>query len=82
MAIIDSARIAAAHDGAAELIVRVRYPNGGTTEVTLDHTASASLMTACKATELSDLNGASWELVKDALSVSYNRFQNQTSKGD
>ncbi len=72
---IDSARVIAAHDGVAELLVTVIYDNGGTTEVTLDSTASDALMRSCDANELTELNGHSWEKVRDALAVSYNRHQ-------
>lgn len=75
MATIEATRIAAAHDGTAELKVTLVYPNGGRTEITLDELAGRSLMTACGATALDDLIGQSWEKVKDALGVSFNRFQ-------
>ena len=72
---ITSARVGAAHDGVAELIVTIGYDNGGTTEVTLDGPAGEALMTDCNANSLEDLQGQSWLKVRDALSVSYNRFQ-------
>jgi len=46
-ATIKSARVVAAHDGVAELIVTIEYANGGQTEVTLDATASDALMRSC-----------------------------------
>ena len=76
--IITDARIAAAHDGSAELKVTLRYENGGTAEITLDEPGSRSLMEACGARDLSDLHGQSWEKVKDALSVSWNRLRRQS----
>jgi hypothetical protein len=74
-ATIQQARIAAAHDGEAELIVRISYDSGGTSEVTLDHMASAALMESCQAETLKDLEGHGWEKIREALQVSYNRFQ-------
>ena len=74
-AVIKSARVAAAHDGDAELIVNISYENGGTSEIALDQVASTALMENCKVTNLDDLEGHSWEKIREALQVSYNRFQ-------
>jgi len=74
-AIIDSARIIAAHDGIAELMVTIVYPNGGRTEVQLDPTASDALLTSCDASDIEDLAGHTWEKVRDALALSFNRYQ-------
>ncbi len=74
-ATIKQARLAAAHDGEAELIVCLEYANGGTSEISLDQTAGAALMELCAANSLAELTGQSWERVKEALQVSYNRFQ-------
>lgn len=74
-AVIDSARVAAAHEGDAELIVSIRYESGGTSEVTLDQIASAALMESCDARTLDDLKGHEWEKIREALAASYNRFQ-------
>ncbi len=74
---IHSARVIAAHDGVAELAVTVEYDNGGRTEVTLDAVASEALMQSCSADDLHGLEGHGWEKVRDALTLSYNRFQSQ-----
>ena len=71
---IKDVRIAAAHQGIAELIVTVEYDNGGVSEIALDQIASGALMRSCHAESAEDLIGQSWELVRDALQVSYNRF--------
>ncbi len=76
---IHSASVVAAHDGVAELAVTVCYDNGATTLVTLDSVASEALMSSCGAAELADLEGHSWEKVRDALIVSYNRFQKSSA---
>lgn len=73
---IVSARIAAAHDGTAELVVTLGYENGGAAEVTLDEAAGAALMQACQAADLQGLVGHSWERVREALTAAYNRYQN------
>jgi hypothetical protein len=73
--VIEHARVTAAHDGVAELVVTVAYDNGGRSYVTLDEMASAALMQSCAADCLEDLQGHSWQKVRDALAFSYNRFQ-------
>jgi len=72
---ISGARLIAAHDGVVELLVTIVYDNGGKTDVTLDSAASDALLRSCNATEVDELQGQSWEKVRDALSHSYNRFQ-------
>ena len=73
-AVIGDVRIAAAHDGEAELIVAIVYPNGGVTEIALDHFASTRLMELCAAAEVEELKDKSWEYVREALYWSFNRF--------
>jgi len=73
-AVIDSVRIAAAHEGVAELVVTLRHDNGGVSEIALDQLASSALLEACDASLPEQLAGHSWEKVRDALSVSWNRF--------
>ncbi len=75
MATIKDVRVAAAHEGVAELIVRVEYDNGGVTEVALDSMATAALMESCEAETVADLTGHSWDKVRDALQISYNRYK-------
>jgi hypothetical protein len=74
-AVIRSARVAAAHDGDAQLIISIGYTNGGTSQVTLDQMAGDALMESCQAMTPDDLEGHSWEKIREALQVSYNRFQ-------
>lgn len=74
-ATITAVRIAAAHDGVAELIVTIDFAGAGRTEVALNEESSAALMTDCGAAVLDDLKGQSWQRVRDALAVSYNRFR-------
>jgi hypothetical protein len=74
-AIIKDVRVAAAHEGIAELIVSIEYENGGTTEVALDQMATSALMDSCNASSIEDVKGQSWNKVRDALQVSYNRYQ-------
>jgi hypothetical protein len=72
---IAKVRIAAAHEGDAELIVTVAYDGGGNSEVPLDRHASDALLRSCEASALEELIGQSWQQVRDALSVSYNRYR-------
>ena len=74
-AIIRNVRVAAAHEGIAELVVSIEYENGGTTEVALDQMATSALMDSCNASSIEDVKGQSWDKVRDALQVSYNRYQ-------
>lgn len=71
---IKHARVAAAHEGVAEMIVTLEYTNGGVTDVALDRLAVDALLTSASANSLEDLVGTSWEQVRDALSVSFNRY--------
>jgi hypothetical protein len=67
--------VAAAHEGIAELVVSIEYENGGTAEVALDQMATSALMDSCNASSIEDVKGQSWDKVRDALQVSYNRYQ-------
>lgn len=78
-AVISRVHIAAAHDGVAELVVTLRHGNGGESSVMLDETAAAALYSACQAGDANDLIGHSWEKVRQALDVSWNRFNRQDS---
>ena len=75
MTAITNVRIAAAHEGTAELIVTLGFDQGGQSEVALDRHASEALLRSCNASSMEDLIGRSWEQVRDALSSSYNRYQ-------
>jgi hypothetical protein len=78
-AVISSVRIAAAHDGVAELVVTLRHGNGGESAVMLDEVAAAALFSACQADNANDLIGHSWEKVRQALNISWNRFNRNDS---
>ncbi|WP_448586221.1 hypothetical protein [Thermaurantiacus sp.] len=73
-AVVESVHVAAAHDGEAELVVSLRYPNGGRSAVALDSYAARHLMAACRAGCADDLVGAGWEPVRDALAAASARF--------
>ena len=71
---IKDARVAAAHEGIAELIVRIEYENGGVSEVALDEMATSALLQSCETETLEGLAGQPWDKVRDALQVSWNRY--------
>lgn len=73
-AVIAGARVAAAHEGVAELVVTLAHAGGGRSEVALDQIATSALLAACNATAPEELIGAPWHKVRDALGVSWNRF--------
>lgn len=73
-AVISRVQLGAAHDGVAELIVTLRYDNGGESLVGLDQHAARHLMNACGARDADGLIGQGWDRVRDALSASSNRF--------
>ncbi|HEX7037571.1 MAG TPA: hypothetical protein VF210_17510 [Pseudomonadales bacterium] len=73
---ISHVRVAAAHDGEAELVVTLTHGNGGTSQVTLDEIAARALLESCNASRADDLLGHGWDKVRDALAVSWNRFSN------
>ncbi len=72
---IAAVRIAAAHEGVAELVVTLRHVNGGSSDVALDHLAADALLRLCGATTPDQLVGYSWSNVREALAVSWNRYQ-------
>lgn len=66
-AVIAGAEIAGGHDGAAELVVRLRYPNGAESAVILDAEIGFGLMRNCGASEVSELTGHSWRKILEGL---------------
>jgi hypothetical protein len=59
-AVVEAAEIVAGHDGAAELLVRLRHGNGASSAVTLDPAAGFDLLRAAGADSLSALAGRPW----------------------
>lgn len=78
--VISGVRIAAAHDGAAELVVVLRHGNGGQSEVTLDEAGAAALFDATGAATAEQLVGHGWQHVQTALAAAWNRFSNSISE--
>ena len=65
-AVVERAEIVAGHDGAAELMVRLRHVNGALSAVTLDPETGFDLLRCAGAASLADLVGRPWlALIKD-----------------
>jgi hypothetical protein len=65
--VIVSAEIAAGHDGAAELVVSLRHPNGAVEPVVMDAAHGLELMRRCGAATPDELTGCSWrDILGDA----------------
>jgi hypothetical protein len=62
-AVIVGAEVVAGHDGSAELLVRLRHPDGSEGPVVLDEETGLKLMEACGAGSLDDLEGQSWRRI-------------------
>lgn len=79
---ISKVDLAAAHDGAAELVVTLRFDNGGEQRVALDTHAADYLMRSCGVENAADLVGRGWRPVRDALAASSNRFAPSPTKSN
>src|SRR5262249_62425737 len=65
-AIVVGAEITAGHDGAADLVVRLRYENGVVGSLVLDPQTGFDLLTAAGAASLDELAGWRWrELLRE-----------------
>jgi hypothetical protein len=63
VATIESAELSAGHDGRAELVLLVRYPNGASARVRLDEEAAAQALDGAGITRLDDLIGKAWDIL-------------------
>jgi len=66
-AVIVGAEIVAGHDGSAELLVRLRHPNGIEAPVQLDEATGLKVMAACGAGHVDELKGLSWRTIVEAV---------------
>ncbi|HEX5377325.1 MAG TPA: hypothetical protein VFW47_02055 [Phenylobacterium sp.] len=66
-ATIVGADLAAGHDGQAELVLRILYPNGVVSSVLLDAAAGYALMRNCNIDSLSGLAGQSWRKILEGI---------------
>ena len=71
-AVISSVQLGAAHEGHAELLITLlTYPTGGQTVIPLDPTSCAHLMDLAGASQVEDLIGTTWQLVRDAIQAAH-----------
>ena len=66
-AVVEGAQIVAGHDGAAELMVRLRHGNGAVSSVTLDPETGFDLLRAAGAASLDGLVGQFWRDITRGL---------------
>jgi hypothetical protein len=66
-AVIVGADLAAGHDGQAEMVLRIRYPNGVVGSVLLDAATGYALMKNCDIDSLSGLAGQSWRKILEGV---------------
>ena len=64
---ITEAVLAAGHDGRAELVVEVTYPNGATARVRLDEEAAEPVLAAAGIARIEDLVGRPWDILAAPL---------------
>ena len=72
-ATVHDAKIAASHDGSAEVLLTIKHENGGLTQVPLDYFAISMLMETCEAESIEGIIGTNWDKVRDAIQASHNR---------
>lgn len=66
-AVIVGAELAAGHDGEAEVVIRIRYPNGVVGDVLLDAETGYALMRSCETDSLDGLKGQSWRKILEGV---------------
>ena len=65
--VIADAVVAPGHDGRAELVVRVRYPNGAIGSVTLNVDQAQKLLDDCAVETAGELAGKPWKRLLDVM---------------
>ena len=70
-AVISHVQLGAAHEGHAELLITLTYPTGGQAVVPLDPTSCAHLMDLAGASQVEELIGTKWQLVRDAIQAAH-----------
>jgi hypothetical protein len=66
-AVIVGADLAAGHDGQAEMVLRIRYPNGVVGDVVLDAETGFALMRRCDIESLDGLAGQPWRMILEGV---------------
>jgi hypothetical protein len=63
--VIASTALAAGHDGRAELVLELAYPNGARTHLSVTEEAMARALDAAGVQRLEDLHGQPWTVLFD-----------------
>ncbi len=63
--VIAGTTLAAGHDGRAELVLELAYPNGAHTHLSVTEEAMARALDAAGATSLEELHGQPWTVLID-----------------
>ena len=66
-AVIVGAQLAAGHDGKAEMVLTLRWPNGAVGPAVLDAASGFALMRNCDIDSLSGLAGQPWQKILEGL---------------
>jgi len=61
--VIVSAMLAPGHDGQAEVVVELLYPNGGRSRLSVTHTAVTSALQSAGVHHLDELAGRPWTVL-------------------
>ena len=64
--VIAATSVAAGHDGRAELVLELAYPNGARTHLSVTEEAMARALDAAGVTSLEDLHGKPWTVLIDS----------------
>ena len=67
--VIASTAIGAGHDGRAEVVVELLYPNGARTWLSIAQEAAARVLDAAGVTELDQLTGQPWTTLVRGLEL-------------
>jgi hypothetical protein len=73
--IVEAAEVAPGHDGRAELVLVLRYPNGAQSRLRLEPEAGVLLVERAGLTSLGELVGRAWSGLASALKASAERAQ-------
>ena len=65
--VIVGAEIGAGHDGAAEMVLSLKYTNGVVAFVSLDADVGFTLMNNCGVASIEELKGHSWRRILESL---------------
>ena len=66
-AVISGASVVGGHDGRAEIVVEITYPNGGTSTIALDEEACTTSLDRAGIGSIDQLVGQPWDVVLPAL---------------